>query len=109
MAKTKLKLFRFLRQIYGQSGMRPSQSNNNLKSLNLKFLFVLFLVIQFAILSLAYFIYKAHSIGQLADSFYVFLSTLTFVAFLTIINSKINDIHTLIEHFEEFIQKSKNK
>lgn len=107
MANTKIKLFHFLQKIYGQSGIRPSQSNHNFKSLNLKYLFVLFVIIQFSITSLAYFIFKAKSIGQLADSFYMFLSAVAGVAFLTIMNSKIDDIHKLIENFEAFIQKSK--
>lgn len=109
MANTKIKLFLFLQKIYGQCGIRPSQSNHNSKALNLKYLLVLFVIIQLGISSLAYFLYKAKSIGQLTDSFYMFLTGVVCVAFLTIINSKFNDIHKLIEHCEAFIQKSKYK
>lgn len=109
MTNTRMELFQFLQKIYRQCGIRPYRSDHNLETLKLKYHVVLFVIMQFAISSIAYCACNANSIGQLADSFYIFLTDVTCLAFLAITNLKINDIYGLIENFEAFIEKRKQK
>lgn len=96
-----------IQKAYKQTGVTASQSDSHSKTFNWKNLSIYFMLAQFGISSLAYFIFKANSIGQYADSFYMFLSVLTCVAFRSVSISKIDNISKLIENCEEFIEKSK--
>lgn len=107
MANTNgIKLFQFIQKNYEQLGISPSQSNHSFNSFNSKVLLILFVLIQFGISSISFFLFESTSIGQSADSFYVFLSEVAVITFLTITISKIDDIRKVIENCETFIQKS---
>lgn len=104
MATATIKLFQFSQNFYTRIGIYP-----NSKSFNWKNLLVLFVLAQFFISSFAYFLFKAKTIGERADSFYFSLTALTCVIFFLINISKIDEIRNLIDNFEAFIQKSKYK
>lgn len=107
MANTRIRLFKTIQKVYEQSGVAPSRSDPSSKALNWKNVSILCILIQFGLSSIGFCLFKANSIGQRADSFYMFLSVCTCTSFLSIAISKIGDIQKLIENCEEFIEKSK--
>lgn len=104
-----IKLFQFSQKFYKRIGIDPSQSNVNSKSINWKNLLVLFVLIHFCISSFAYFLFEAKSTGERANSFYMSATELICIIFFSINIHNIDEIRSLIDKFEAFIQKSKSK
>lgn len=109
MANTQIRLFLLLQKCFNRIGIRPYQSDPNFNSINWKNLLVLCVVSQLGISSIAYCLFKAKTIGECADAFYVFMSGIALVAVTAILIQKIDDIYKLIKNCEEFILKSMYK
>lgn len=107
MANTRIRLFKIIQSVFKQSGVTSSQSDPNSKTFNWKNVSILCVLLQFGFSSIGFCLFEANSIGQRADSCYMFLSVCTCISFLSIGISKIDDIQKLIENSEDFIHASK--
>lgn len=105
-----IKLFQFIRTHYQTTRMYSSQTNSNcLLNINITFVFIFLYFIQILIASIAYLLFKAESIGDLAYSYLVSLSIILTIFFLVIHSLKASNILMLIEKYDEFIRKSELK
>lgn len=105
-AKAKnIKLFQFLHQYYSTIGIYSTKSNQKHRY-NVKVLFFLFIETQLAISSLTSAFFKAKSLSEFVDQFYLINYALASMGLFLIQMWKIDDILQLIERLEEFITKS---
>lgn len=108
MATSPLKLFLFIRTQYRIIAILQSQINPN-HFFNKKVLSILFLYTQFLIALVAFMLFKAKSIGDVAFSYCMSISILLCVSFLIIAALKISNIFILIDEYEELIRKSESE
>lgn len=105
-AGAEIKLFQFVRMHYQTTGMYSPQANQN-HSLNKKVWLILLYFVQFQIASVAFFLFKAESIGELVLAYLVSLTFAFYLIAIPINTLKIPKTLQLIEQFDEFIRKSK--
>lgn len=100
--------FRFNQKLFRIVGIRPLKSPNSPStSYNWRNLTVLQLhVIMFAV-SVAFFLFEAHSFAECGDSFYSSVCYLVLVLSMSAIIPKAADIFILMEKFGKFIERSK--
>lgn len=102
MAKI-IKLFRNVRKLFRLLGIYPPAKHHqqplNMKNcLNLTFLMLVF------VSSFAYFLFKADSVDEYGQTFFVSISCLQFLLYFIVIFSKMKKILKFIKNFEKFIQ-----
>lgn len=105
-----MKLFRLIRIFYKKLGLTDDstiQLNQQQKCrFNFKNIFILICMIHMCISSLGFFLFKAITIDEHAESFFSFLSELLpFEQFFVVI-WKLSDMVESIEKYEQFIEKS---
>lgn len=102
-----IKLLKLTQKMYQDMGIYPPQSNQNRRSINWRNIFMLVSFIQLLISSFAFLIDEADSIVDAGTSFYVAITELCCIVYYLINMWKIPKILKLIEHYENFIEKSK--
>lgn len=102
-----MKLFQNVQKIYEQMGISSSELNQNYSIWNVKTVLIFLVQIQFITSSAVFFFFKADTVGQHADSFYVMTSATVCLVFVALSMWMIADLRKLIEKFENFIEKSK--
>lgn len=104
-----MKIFQSVCKFYRNASIQTlshSDYYHNFRFYYWKYLIYIVLPLGASISAMAYFLFKAHSIVEHADSFYVFSTGLANAIITTISIWKISNIFQLIEKFEEFIEKS---
>lgn len=101
-----IKSFEFIRTLFQALGMCSASQPNKNHSINTKALLILLYFVLFLTASIAFFLFKAESIGTLAYSYLISLSILLCVGLIVVNALKILKSLRLIEKFDEFIQKS---
>lgn len=101
-----IKLFLKLRQLYEAIGIYPSQINQRF-CLNFKNLLFLFCLTQTLLPIIVYSCVQANSIEEYSMDFYAGISLLIAIINMSQQIWKGPQIFQLIEHLEEFIEKSK--
>lgn len=105
---TEVKLFQTVRKLYKTMEIREHQQLNQIPSwFNFRNLFFFVSMIVMIITAAAYFLFRAKTVQEFSDTFYVALTVTTclccnFIAILQIAN-----ISKLISAMEKFIEKSK--
>ena len=79
-----MELFKFIREMYGMAGIYPPMPNKNCPY-NLRNLFVLLILMLMLVLLVTYLLFKANSINELGDSFYVSISVFLHLYFLIVV------------------------
>lgn len=105
-AATLTKPFQFIRALFQATGIYSPQLNEN-RLINTKVLLIFLCSAQFLVASIAYFMFEAESIGDLAYSYLLSLTLSMLLGFMIINTLKIPKILQLIEKFDEFIRTSK--
>lgn len=100
-----IEFFQFIRTYYQTSAVYSSQANSN-SSLNKHVLLILLCLVQLSICSIAFLLFDAKTIGDLAYSYCATLSILLVIIFLLTNAVKTSNILMLIEKYDEFIRKS---
>lgn len=101
-------LFQTVQKIYETMAIHPSRSQpNRFHSLNVKLQFFLLINIFILITASGFFVFKANTIQALSDSFYVSLTHVFCLIYITIKIWKVTAILQLIDQFELFIRKRK--
>lgn len=102
----RIKLFHSVQKFNQTLGIHPSRPDQRY-SFNFSSAIVLLLIVLTFISSVAYFLYKAKTIEEHVQTFYISLTALCItIDFLTMC-WKMTNILQLIEKYEEFIKKSK--
>lgn len=106
MAST-IQLFQTVRELYQTMEIWESQPKRIPSWLNLINFFYFLFIILMIITSTAYFLFSAQSAQEYSDTFYVAITTTTFIFGIFISIFQIANIATLIQNFDAFIQQSK--
>lgn len=105
--KNAMALFQSVQKCYQTLGIYARlQSNRNAPKLNWKNLFFLTCYSMMFISSVAYILFEAKMIGEIADSIFMCLTSLTCAVYFVSSIYKIPKILDLIGEFEKFIEKS---
>lgn len=103
---TSIKLFQSVRKFYQNIGIYPSQPNQNC-SPNAKNILIFSSLILLGILSSAFFLFQAKSIGEYGFSFYTSISELNIAVVVTLLALEMPKLLNLIDGMEQFITRSK--
>lgn len=103
-----MKLFQSVQEFYQTMGIYPSQPNQN-RSLNLRNLLILLSMISLIVCAMGYFILRAKTALELAETFYLSSTELACLINFIISFWKIDNIQMFSEKVEEFIQNGKTK
>lgn len=101
-----IKLFQFLQKSYKTLGICPSQDHEGL-AFNTRNVIFLFCYAQMFLSVLAFFIFKADTMLEYGNSFFMFETQFYIAMDFLVLMWRITNILELIEEFEEFIEKSK--
>lgn len=104
-----IKLFQYLQSRHQAVGIYPPGPNQHSGSFNSKNSIFIFFFAQGWIASFAFFLFEAKSAYDYGFSFYVIITELATLAYYSITILKMPDILTLIEKYEELIEKSEWK
>lgn len=103
-----VKLFQTVLELYETMKIHEQQQSNRIPSwFNFKNLFFFLSMIVMIITSAAYFLFRANTVQEYSDTFYVALTVATCLCCIFIGISEISNISKLISIFETFIEKSK--
>lgn len=104
-----MKIFSTVREFYRIAGICPplpqSERNSHFR-FNWKYAIYFGFLMQLSTSAIVYFLFKAHSIVERADSFYGFSTGLSCAIITSISIRKISNIFKFIEDLEKFIGKS---
>lgn len=101
-------LFHLVQKGYQSLGIYATiKSNRNAPKFNWKNLFFLTCYLMLFVTSMAYMLFEANMIGEIADSIFMCLTTLTCAVYFVASIYKITNILELIGEFEKFVEKSK--
>lgn len=108
-----MELFSFVRNFSKRIGLTgavdiPWIRGQQRCSFNLRNVFILICLTQLCASTLAYFLFKAGTIAEQADSFYTFLSGSLCLLNLLVNIWKMPQMIRTVEHLEDFIGKSAN-
>lgn len=103
-----MELFQFLRKMYRATGTHPLKIKQNY-SLNVRNLFYSTSLILFCISTTAYLMVDATTVIELAETYFISLTTLAVTANFFVHFWKTSNALHLIAKFEEFIDRSKLK
>ena len=100
-----LELFQFIKQFYQIVGIYSSQSNQKYCSINSRNSILLFSFVQFLIPTVAFLFFKAESILDYGQSFFILVSTIESVVLYAILIWQMQNILKFIENCKGFIEK----
>lgn len=101
-----MKLFQSLQTFYRMMGIYPSQTDK-MPSFNFRNLFIPLNLLVLFILQIGFFLFKAKSIVERAETFYSSLTIIGCMMIFLLQFWEMTNILELIEKFEKFIEKSK--
>lgn len=100
-----IKSFRFLRTYYRTTGIYSFRQNQN-RAINKKVAFICLYFVQFLMTTIAFLLFKAESIGDLAFAYLMSLTVIFYLVYIIAHTWKIPQILNLIEQYDEFIRES---
>lgn len=102
-----MKLFHTLQEFYQELGLKPPHSNRN-SSATFKSLLIFLVLIQGFVATITFCVFKANTVQEYGDSFYIALTELTNSIYCYHFILNMRKIYQLIEKLERFVEKSES-